>query len=229
MPTSRKSDPDNGALRVDQGPHVDDPSTRTYQQILRENFWLRELLETRLNAIESAMMLLQSYADRTPTTSDVHHNVEQLREAAELRFEGVKTQISERDATYKQDSTNVAIAVKTAFDSAKEVVTKSEGQFRELFQGINISRESERKAVDGVINDIKERVTRIESKAVIIDPQNAVAINQLSTAVQTLRTGTDMAGGAKAAQAAMIAMIMSIFGLIIGIGSAIGLLLKSIR
>ena len=182
-----QKNPDNGALRSEVGPaQLGDPTSRTAQQILRENFWLRELLEARLASIEKATELLQQFADRTPTTMDVQHEVAQLREASELRFEGVKTQITERDVTYKQDSANVAIAVKTAFDSAKEVVTKSESQFRELFTGISTSREADRKSLEGVINDIKERLTRIESRTSVTDPAVSAALSELSQGIRAI-------------------------------------------
>jgi len=185
---SSKNNPDNGGLRLETGVPSNslDPTPRTTQQVLRENFWLRELLEARLNAMDEALHLLQAFADRTPTTMDVQHEVAQLREAAELRFEGVKTQIAERDVTYKQDSANVAIAVKTAFDSAKEVVTKSESQFRELFAGISTSREADRKSLEGVINDVKERLTRIESRTSVSDPAVGAALSELSQGIKLL-------------------------------------------
>lgn len=172
-----------GALRSEVGPGItQDLGSVTTQQLIRENFWLRELLESKLTAIETrilasdkAVQLLQAFADRTPTTNDVQHDVEALREVVMEKFNGIKTQIVERDVATEKASKDVKSAVDAAFAAAKEAVgeqnksnalsiTKSETGFTKQIDGISDLIKTNAKAVDDKINDIKERITIIESK-----------------------------------------------------------------
>lgn len=171
-----KEDADNGALRYNTSiASKQDPSALTTQQLLRENFWLRELLETRIDGMDKAIMLLQAFADRTPTTMDIQHEVTALREVAMEMFRGIKTQLLERDAQTEKASRDVKSAVDAAFAAAKEAVgeqnksnalsiSKSEVGFTKQIDGIVELIRTTSKAVDDKIGDLKERVTQIESR-----------------------------------------------------------------
>jgi len=231
MPTSRSRDPDNGALRADIGPTVSngDPTNRTYQQILRENFWLRELLETRLTAIEHAMDLLQSFADRTPTTSDVSHEVQQLREVVLEKFNSVNTTFTQKDAAVRdafQAQEKQAIATTT---STKEANTKMEDFFTKQIDAAAKTRESDIKGTDDKINDMKDRITVIESKTSVSDPTTAISLAKLEETVRRLSSTGDLGAGNKQGQAIVIAMVISIISLLLGLAGAIGLVFKMIR
>ena len=154
---------DNGALRWNAAAASKaDPSPLTTQQLLRENFWLRELLETRINGMDKAIMLLQAFADRTPTTMDIQHEVVALREVTMEMFRGVKTQFQERDT-----------AVNAAFASADKAINKTETGFKEQIgeQGRRI--ESVEKKSDEKVDDLKQRMTATESRTAAITQQKA--------------------------------------------------------
>lgn len=186
---------DNGALRYNPSDvSGQDPSALTTQQLLRENFWLRELLESRINGIEErieggnkAVQLLQAFADRTPTTMDVQNDVKGLREVVFVKLDGVKTQLEERDTQIdrvarevkeatEKNSRDVKSAVDAAFAASKEVVSeqnksyalsnaKSEAAFTKQIDAIGEVIKTTNKGVDDKINDIKDRITSIESRA----------------------------------------------------------------
>jgi hypothetical protein len=142
-----------------------DPSTLTMSALLRENFWLRELLEAQINAIEQrldsgdkAIKLLQAFADRTPTTMDVQHQVVALREVTMEKFAGVKTAVdaafdAAREAVGQQDKSNAA-----AND-------KSEKNFIKLIDAMNEQIRVIVKTTDDKLGDVKQRITVIESRS----------------------------------------------------------------
>jgi len=222
-----------GGLREEVGPHTADPTALTTQQLLRENFWLRELLESRIAAVEvridgsdKAVMLLQAFADRTPTTKDVQHETEQLREVVMTMFSGIQTQLKDRDAQTDKATHDARMAVDAAFAAAKESMTKSEAGFTKQIDGIAELIRSSSRAVDDKINDMKERVTIIESKTSVSDPAVTANLLELRQLTAALKTGSDFGGGKTAGQAALWALIVGGVGLLFGLGSFIGLIMR---
>lgn len=173
---------DNGALRYNAGPGQD-PSALTTQQLLRENFWLREFLEVRINGVEEriiqsdkAVSLLQAFADRTPTTKDVQAEVTALREVTTEKFSSVAErftsggtalaaalQAQEKQAIATNDST------KTANSKMEDNFTKLIEQGRELLQANKTSMETQ-------INDIKSRLDKGEGRSGGIDKTWGVVV-----------------------------------------------------
>lgn len=235
------ADPDDGALRIATGiPPGLDPTPRSSQQVLRENFWLRELIETRLNGMDKALSLLQAFADRTPTTMDVQHQVTALREVVMQKFDGINTQIVERDAATDKASKDVKSAVDAAFAAAKEAVgeqnksnalsiSKSEVGFTKQIDGILELIKTTSKGVDDKISDIKERITIIESRTSVSDPSTAVTLAKLETSIINLRSSSDIAGGRGAGQAALWALIVGGLGMIFGLGGFITVIMKLVN
>jgi hypothetical protein len=227
-------DPDDGGLRLNTGlpAHglgIPDPTPRTTQQVLRENFWLRELLETRLSGMDKALQLLQAFADRTPTTMDVQHQVTTLREVVVERFNGIKTQLTDRDT-----------AVSAAFAAAKEAaseqnksntmaISKSETAVSERLKGIDETNKTNFKAVDNKIDDMKDRLTIIESKTSISDPSTAITLAKLDATVARLTSSTDIGAGRSAGQLAMWALIIGALGFFLAIATFALLLLKFMK
>lgn len=140
------SSPDNGALRMGTG-GAQDPSALTTQQLVRENFWLRELIETRLNGMDKAIDLLQAAADRVPSLSVVDANVKHLKELVEEKFKDGKT------------------ALDAAMASQGKAIDKQENAFSEQIGGIEKRQEADKKATDEKITDIKDRVGAVENYA----------------------------------------------------------------
>lgn len=135
-------DQESSALR-----HPADPSTLTTQQILRESSWLRELIETRLEGMDKAINLLQAQADRVPTTSAIDSDVKHLKELMEEKFKDGKT------------------ALDAALTSKDRAIEKQEDAFTKQIDGIEKRHEADKQAVDDKVNDLKERITIIDSHA----------------------------------------------------------------
>jgi hypothetical protein len=241
--TPNSIDADNGALRWTQ---VQDPSALSTQQVFRENFWLRELLEMRITGIEhridgsdKAVGLLQAFADRAPTTMDVQHQVIQLREVAMEKFDGIRTQLSERDIQTEKASRDVKSAVDAAFAAAKEAVgeqnksntlaiTKSEAGVKEQLALLVESMKTNAKSIDDKISDIKERITIIESKTSVSDPSTAITLAKLDATVARLSSTGDIGAGSKAGQAALWALVVGGIGLLLGVASTIAMIMKAL-
>jgi len=243
-------DPDNGGLRLDTGPATQLGQTPPgYQQIIRENFWLREVIEARLTAQDTALKLLQAFADRSPTTNDVQHEVARLREVAMQKFDGIKTQFSERDTQLDKASQNLDAQTRDAFAAAKEAVgeqnkanamaiAKSEAAFtkqidlltdtiKALAKQIEDKSDANSKAMDGKLADIKERITIIESKTSVSDPSTAITLAKLDATVARLTSTTDFGTGKSAGQLALWALIAGMIGLLLGAGSLVGRFVKA--
>ena len=124
-----------------------DPSLLTTEQLLRE-------LSSLKATIDAGMDGLRAFTDE--------------------RFRGISVQISERDATVQKDAQNVKAAVDAAFAAQKEAVSeqnksnalsilKSETGFEKRIDGIGILISAMQKGLDDKIDDLKTRLTAMES------------------------------------------------------------------
>jgi hypothetical protein len=199
--------------------------------------------------MDKALSLLQAFTDRTPTTMDVQHDVSALREVVMQMFGGIKTQFLERDAQLDKASRNLDAQTRDAFAAAKEAVgeqnksnalaiAKSEAAFTKQIDMLTdtikaLSKQMEDKssatikAMDDKFGDIKERITIIESKTSVNDPSTAITIAKLDATVAQLRTTTDFGSGKSAGQVSLWALIAGILGLLLGMGSLVGFVVKA--
>lgn len=113
-----------------------DPSALTNQALLREIYLLREIIETRLDGMDKAILLLQAY----PT--EVDRKVGQLKELMLEMFKSVGDLFAEKEK-----------AVAAAFQATEKAVDKNESAFSKQIESVN-----ER------IDDMKERVLRREGR-----------------------------------------------------------------
>jgi len=244
MQVEKDYKPDRGALRADVGPLTQDPTALTTQQLLRENFWLRELteakitqLEQRMEASDKAVDLLQQFTNRTPTTKDIQHEVMALREVMVEKFQGIDTQLRERDVQTDKASRDVKSAVDAAFAAAKEAVgeqnksnalaiAKSEAGFTKQIDSLAEQNKTNMRGVDDKFGDIKERLTVIESKTSISDPSTAVNLAKLQAAVDRLSSSAASADGRSSGMTAMWGFIGGAVGLVVGIIVAAAALVK---
>lgn len=218
--------------------HSQDPSLLTTQALQRENLWLRDLFETRLEAMDKAINLLQAFADRTPTTLDVQAEVTALREVVMVMFGGIKTQLLERDAQTEKASRDVKSAVDAAFAAAKEAVgeqnksnalsiSKSEAGVTKQIDGIVELIRTTSKGTDDKISDIKERITIIESRTSVSDPTTAINLAKLDEKVARFARATDLTTGSSAGMMSLWGLIISAVGLAAGVAAVISIFLKS--
>jgi len=220
------------------GPGVSpqDPTALTTQQLLRENYWLRELLQEqveglKLRLIESdkAVKLLQAFADRTPTTMDVQHEVIALREVVMEMFRGVKD-------TFSQNATALTAALQAqekqaiaTTDNTTIANNKMEAFFTKQFDMLGETRKADMKGVDDKLDGLKERITIIESKTSISDPSSAIAIAELKASVNRLSSSTDITTGSKAGATALWALIVGGIGLMLGVGTFVVMVMKVVK
>lgn len=152
-----------------------DPTVLTTAQTQREVAALKELFDTRLDAMDKAIELLQAFADKSPTTAAVGQMVESLEKLHAEKFKSIETQFDERDTRTEQMAKVSDLAVNAAFAAAKEAVgeqnksnalsiAKSEAATAKQIDGILASITTATKTSDDKFTDIKDRLTTIESQ-----------------------------------------------------------------
>lgn len=247
-----------GGMRTNMGPAVSDPTPLTTQQLLRENFWLRELSEAKLDnvvgriqAMDIAVKLLQDFAARTPTTMDVQSLVERLREVTFEKFGGVDAQFAQNDkaltaalqaqekqaiATTESSSKAITAALQAqekqaiaTNQSSTAAISKMEDGFTKQIDGLANQLQSMVKGVDDKINDIKERITIIESKTSISDPSSAIAIAELKASVHRLSSVTDISSGRGAGMTGLWGLIIGGIGAAFGIASIVAIAARMMK
>lgn len=149
-----------------------DPSTLTTAALHREIQHLKELIlsereinNTSNSARDKALVLLQAFADKSPTTAAVDQSVRELGKLTDEKFTSIDRRFQDKDK-----------AVDAAFAAAKEAVaeqnksnalsvTKSEAAFTKQIDGINSLFGQTTKATDDKFADLKDRITTIEGRS----------------------------------------------------------------
>jgi hypothetical protein len=132
---------------------IPDPTVLTTAQILREVASTREIIETRLNAMDKAIELLRTHTDMFPKR--VTDAVEQLQQLHEEKFLSIANQFNLRDVA-------VAAALKAAQEavfaqqiSNKEANIKMETSFEKRMDQNSALLATMQKSTDEKIEDIK--------------------------------------------------------------------------
>jgi hypothetical protein len=159
---------------------VPDPTILTTQQLYREIATSREILETRLNAMDTATDINKNATDKIPAI--IKSQVDQLRNVVEERFatvnekfHSIDTQFKERDTRTEQSSKDSKVAVDAALQAAKEAVgeqnksnalanAKMEAAFTKQIDQMITLITTTNKALDEKINDLKGRMDRGEGQ-----------------------------------------------------------------
>ncbi len=174
--------------RIDSRP-IPDPTVLTTQQLLREMAALREIIFTRLDAMDRATVLLAETVNRTPTV--VQSAVTSMREVYDERFSSIQQQLgdrghtyderfssiqqqfSERDVRTDQAATASASALAAALQAAKEAVfeqaqaaakaaEKTELSFTKQIDQIQLQIKTIGDGFSDRIAELKERIDRGE-------------------------------------------------------------------
>lgn len=159
---------------------VPDPTILTTQQLTREIAASREIIETRLDAMDTATELNKQATDKIPGMID--DKTCQLRKLFDEKFgtvmekfRSIETQFKERDTRTEQSSKDSKVAVDAALQAAKEAVgeqnksnalaiAKSETAFTKQLDQIGTLITTTNKALDEKINDLKGRLDRGEGQ-----------------------------------------------------------------
>jgi hypothetical protein len=151
---------------------VPDPTILTTQQLTREIAASREIIETRLNAMDTATSLNKEATDKIPLIID--KMIGQLEKVMDEKFESIDKQFKERDVRTEQTQKDSKVAVDAALQAAKEAVgeqnksnalanAKMETAFTKQIDQIGIQIQSNTKATDDKFEDIKGRLGTLEA------------------------------------------------------------------
>jgi cobalamin biosynthesis Mg chelatase CobN len=136
--------------------------------------WLRQLVETRLDAMDRATDVLADNVNRVPTVLD--REMSKVRELTEEKFQGIEKQFSERDVRTRAAELAAQTAVNAALQAQKEAaaaqnesnaaaITKSEAATVKQIDGILALLASNTKAIDEKFGAINGRLDRSEGKS----------------------------------------------------------------
>jgi len=159
---------------------ANDPSLLTTQQLQREIEHLEKLLTQRIEAVDRAVVVAHDNLVRVPT--DVDKAVGHLKDVIferfltdGIKFESIQQQIKERDIKVAETARDTKVAVDAALSAQKELASKQTETFQ---QSIAKSEAATAKQIDqqsvllgttnvaliGKIEDVKERLTRLEGQ-----------------------------------------------------------------
>lgn len=168
-----------------------DPTLLTTQQLLREINSLKELVMTRINSIDQAVVISHADLVRVPTEvqkavgtlKDLHeerfHSVnnaaEDLTSLVNEKFSSVEKQFKERDIRVEQTAKDTKVAVDAALQAAEKAVgkqnesfalsiAKSEAATMKQIDQIVALMNSNNSALDSKIVDVKDRIGAIEGR-----------------------------------------------------------------
>jgi hypothetical protein len=167
--------PDGGSIW-----HIADPTPMTTHALQREAAALKELIFTRLDAMDKAVELFSGNLTRVPT--DVDKQVQNLKELhserfnrVDTRFNGIQDQFAERDKRTDQVSKDSKVAVDAALQAAKELgneqtrasalaIAKSETATAKQLDQIGLTLQNSQGALNDKIDDLRTRLTGLEGR-----------------------------------------------------------------
>ena len=162
-----------------------DPTTLTTQALYREINQVQSLLNShmdglqgtlsaRISAIDHDLDRLQLAMEQEPEQTGTLINT--LRDLHEEKFKSIQVQFVERDTRTEQTSRDSKVAVDAALQAAKEAVgeqnkssalaiAKSEASTTKQIDQQGLLIASSTQGLDDKIDDIKDRLTRIEGNS----------------------------------------------------------------
>jgi hypothetical protein len=163
---------------------VPDPTVLTTQQLQREVASLRELYDAKFGSYDKAINLLQANADKAPSINVVEERVISLLKVTDERFRSISIQFAERDTRTEQTSRDSKVAVDAALQAAKEAVekqntssalaiAKSETATAKQIDQLAVTFGEMTKAIDGKIDDIKDRLAAMDRASIGINAQTS--------------------------------------------------------
>lgn len=141
----------------------------------------REVLQARLDAMDKAIVLLQTILDRMlplaqAQVDHLQHLMNQRFDTHEQRFLGVTTSFAERDVRTEQSSHATKLAIDAALQAQKEAVAAQNAHIAQALGRIEATGQKQIEqlvtllqtsiqAAEGKISDLKDRLTSIEGRS----------------------------------------------------------------
>jgi len=135
-----------------------------------------ETLSQRLDGMQEAVRLLQAFADKAPTTRDVHGEVAALKELTAADFKALRELLDS-----KFDGNKVALDA--ALKTQKEGSDKIESNFVKQIDGVLATIETLTKTTDDKIGDLKDRVTLRDGQTVGHSDSRALIFSVIAAVV----------------------------------------------
>lgn len=193
---------------------VPDPTLLTTQALADKVAGLRDIIETRLDGYDKAIVLIRDQLNREPTPSAVRGEIHQfksvgdtryegLRDLYQEKFDGVKNQFDLRDVQQTRQDAARETALVNALSTAKELVekqnisnttaiNKSEAQFAQQILQINTLIAAATENFGGKIDDLtKNLMGQIDDLKQRVGKIEGIAVGVLtnkSEVVQTTQT-----------------------------------------
>jgi hypothetical protein len=147
-----------------------DPSTLTTQQLTRALEAQKEVIYTRFEAMDKAIVLLQEFANRQPTVGEVKASYDVQFTAIHEKFEERDRRFDLRDADNKAAVNAALVAAKEAVRAQQEAnetaIAKSEAAFTKQIDQIGNIINSQAVTLDDKIADIRNRLAPLEARTV---------------------------------------------------------------
>lgn len=152
---------------------ITDPTVLTTQQIVQQISGLKELLFTKLDAVnarldaaDKAVILLHADVTRVPT--DVDKQVGNLKELTFQKVSALETEVAtqfrERDERVNQIAVLNNVALQAALSAAKEAVAKQESNTTKQIDQLYLNSSTVTKAQEVQINDLKTQLAAITAR-----------------------------------------------------------------
>jgi len=137
-------------------------------ELLRENYWLREVIQTRLDGNDKALALLQVRADKVPSDTDLA--IDAAKAFIGEKFGAVETKFQSVDSKFNAADKNVSTALAAAKElgaeqsrSSAAAISKSEEATKTTLAALGDRISSIDSVTLGKFEDIKQRVLVIET------------------------------------------------------------------
>jgi hypothetical protein len=151
--------------------HVPGAPYLTTEELRRDVSALREIIQARLDGMDTAAVVLAETVNRTPTA--IQTAVGHLQELHNERFTGIERQFAERDVRTEQAAKASKEALDAALLAAKELVSqqneansqaadKAEQSTIKQIDQIGIRIDTTQKGLEDRLAELKERVDRGE-------------------------------------------------------------------
>jgi CHASE3 domain sensor protein len=139
---------------------IPDPTLLTTQQLNNSIAALKELMTTRLDAMDKAVELLNANQTRVPT--EIDKQIAHLKELIFERFDTNDLGFALRDDRVKQDKLDTKSELASALAAAEKAVQKQNESFTVSINKSEAAMGEQIRGLNGKIDDLKERLTRGE-------------------------------------------------------------------